>query len=190
MNMKKISTKETDLTQRIKNAKPVQDNDSRTNELFLDAMEKSSLKYKTNLLVKFRVALILTPLTLAMVIALSIFAPTQNSELSLDLKNFSEKQVSHLDDANASVTAICAEVNKYCIDTGLLSQIKIDWQLSLADSVTAVAGQGHAVARSQLRLQLLGEALGRNLLGEDLGKVAELEDIHSFQLQSSLVGRI
>jgi len=143
MNMKKISTKETDLTQRIKNAKPVQDNDSRTNELFLDAMDKSSLKYKTNLLVKFRVALILTPLTLAMVIALSIHAPTQNSELRLDLKNFSEKQVSHLDDANASVTADCAEVNKYCNDTGLLSQINIDWQLSLADSVTADAGQGH-----------------------------------------------
>jgi len=143
MNMKKISTKETDLTQRIKNARPVQDNDSRTNELFLDAMEKSSLKYKTNLQVKFRVALILTPLTLAMVIALSIYAPTQNYELSLDLKNFSEKQVSHLDDANVSVSADCAEVNKYCNDTGLLSQIKIDWQLSLAHSVTADAGQGH-----------------------------------------------
>jgi hypothetical protein len=143
MNMKKISNNETDLTQRIKNAKPVQGNNARTDELLLMGIDKSNLQVNNHPLARFRVALILTPLSLAAVMALSIFIPTQNPAISLDLKNFNDKQVSHLGGANTSVTADCAEVNKYCNDTGLLSQIKIDWQLSLAGSVSADAGQGH-----------------------------------------------
>ena len=143
MNMKKISTKETDLTQRIKKAKPVQGSNARTDELLLNGIDKSNLQVNNHQLPRFRVALILTPLSLAALIALSIFIPTQNPAISLDLKNFNDKQVSHLGGANTSSAADCAEVNKYCNDTGLLSLIKIDWQLSLAGSVTADAGQGH-----------------------------------------------
>jgi hypothetical protein len=143
MNMKKISTKDTDLTQRIKNAKPVQGNNARTDELLLKGLDESNLQVKHQPLARFRVALILTPLSLAAVIALSIYIPTQNPAISLDLKNFNDKRVSHLGGANTSVTADCATVNKYCNDTGLLSLLKIDWQLSLAGGVTADAGQGH-----------------------------------------------
>jgi hypothetical protein len=143
MNMKKISTKDTDLTQRIKNAKPVRGNNARTDELLSKAIDKSNLQAKNHPLARFRVALILAPLSLVTVIALSIFIPAQNPAISLDLKNFNDKQVSHLGGANTSVIADCAEVNKYCNDTGLLSQIKIDWQLSLAESVTVASGQGH-----------------------------------------------
>lgn len=143
MNMKKINSQHAALTQRIRDAKPVREDDSRAKMLLLEGQTKSSLKFKAAPTVRRGAAIILTPLVLALVVFLLISPTKDTPTLSLYLKNFNEKQVSTIGGTNSSVIADCATVNTYCNDVGILSQTKIDWQLSLSEDVADETDQGH-----------------------------------------------